>query len=261
MALLLAEDQSQDRCLQVSQFVPSVVGFEIIKTRSTLSHPFLRKLLHPTGNMVNSESSDLAPPSRKRPREKSASAPPRPPPAKRRKLAPIETLPGEILAPILYYSANIHLTQASPTILKTLNGLYPQHSNSIYKNFSVSAFRDFGWRVSCREKIHDDKMRVMNSRFFTWPLFLDLVRDTHSLYLNSRHLTRHYLQRHKSEEIEKHMSALNWQFRAPKHQDMMARVKENCKQASSFPERLANGYANIATESSFVHPILSLTFR
>lgn len=199
---------------------------------------------------MSSESPGLAP-SRKRQREKSASPPP---PTKRRKLAPIETLPGEILAPILYYSANIHLTQASPTILNALNGLYPKHSNRLYKNFSASVFQDFCWRISCRQKIHHDKMRVMNSRFFTWPLFLDVVRDTHSLYLNSRHLTRHYLQRHKSDKFEKHMSALNWQFRDPMHQDMMARLRENCKQASHFPEGLANGYANTVThkQSSFI---------
>lgn len=202
--------------------------------------------------MAPSESSKLAPPSRKRLRKESASQPSQqPPPAKRRKLAPIENLPGEILAPILYYSTNIHLTQASPNILKALNGLYPKHSNRIYKNFSIYAFEDFRRRISCRilcrEKIHHDKMRVMNSRFFTWPLFLDLVRDIHSLYLNNRHLTRHYLQRHKSEGFEKHMSAMNWQFREPEHQNMMSRLKEKCKKASLCPENIANGYANLAT--------------
>jgi hypothetical protein len=197
--------------------------------------------------MVSSESPGCAPSSRKRPCEMPAS-PPRPANRRRlRKLAPIETLPGEILESILYYSANIHLTQASPTILKALNGLYSKQSNHIYKNFSVSVFRDFCWRILYHQKFHRDKMRVMNSRFFTWPLFLDLARDIHSLYLNIRHLTRAYLRRHKSEEYEKHISALNWEFREPKHQDMMAQVREDCKRASRFSEDLANGYAYPAT--------------
>jgi hypothetical protein len=86
--------------------------------------------------MESSDSLDSLSPSHKRLRERSAL-----PPAKRRrvrKLTPIETLPGEILEKILYYSANIYLTQASPTILNTLNGLHSKQSSRIYKNFSVA---------------------------------------------------------------------------------------------------------------------------
>jgi len=189
-----------------------------------------------TGNMESSEPPGRAPPSRKRRLEKSAS----PRPAKRhcpRKLALIETLPGEVLESILYYSENIHLTQASPTILKALNDLSSKDSNSnlIYKRFCSRIFRPQNIRMDC------DKTRIVNSRFFTWPFFRDLVRDMHSLYLNKRHLTRSYLQMRKSIEFENMASAINWDFRNPTHKRMMDRVKRDCEQASRFPEDLADG--------------------
>jgi len=223
----------------------------------SLPHPLQcnRLLLTATSSMVSSKSPDCAASSRKRPREEPSTPPPQPAKHRRlRKLAPIETLPGDVLQSILYYSANIHLTQASPTILKALNGLYSTQSKLIYKSFSMCVFRDFCSRISSRQEFHLDKMRVMNSRFFTWPLFLDLVRDINSLYLNTRHLTRAYLQRRKSEEYKKHISSLNWEFREPWHGDMMAQVSKDCKRVVRFPEDLASGYAYSATymESNFL---------
>lgn len=89
---------------------------------------------------------------------------------KAKSLSKLEALPPEILQQIFFHSENVWLTQASPVISRKLS------SDHVCEEFCKRVFIHHAekWRKG-EELEYKSRVRVMDSKFFTWPFFLRLL--------------------------------------------------------------------------------------